>query len=869
MSSRALRKLQREQEEQKQLAQLAATDEESGESESGDAATAKKPTQKNAFDFLNEADEDEQSEDSAEARRRDEEPQEAPADTESEHENASQPAPHRKSKKKGKKKKAGKGKQPAQSSTSPPGKESSLDEIDLALKALKVKNAAPTEEAAKDAAMQEDLKRFYDLLATDSKHLNALNEMKKLFGSTVLEGETADGAGQARRRGRGPQQLDLGGALAGRNNPVSRGQGLSGLVLRKNVFILGKEEWPKATSGGLGMELHEKLSDFTIEYRFLHSSIYQRVQTEFDACVESMDPQRMIHLLQYNPYHISTLLQVSEIAKQQGDHSVSADLLERALFTFGRSVHSTFNNTMSEGKVRLDFRRPENREFWLSAWRYIMSLGQRGTWRTAYEWSKLLLSLDPEGDPYRIRMIIDQLAIRGGQFEQLISLAGIEPTTVDWGQRSPNIQISLAMAHYKLKNMRECRDILSTSVKLFPWIFERLFRELNIERLPKSIWGKQPRTPFEQLQTESYAVRAKDIWNTPEALSFLVEVVETTEADSNASEPTDEEITRDDARHILLSEVPPLISHIPRSYTNERTSSSDPLPPEDNLISYGAAQEDDEDDAFEREFGPDRPDNRTDEQELRGLQSWFGSIINRLGLRGRTTNEDGEQREGGGELDEESVIRALEDSGVDISQIQQRGNRVNELRDRNVARHARLAEEMSRREDEMLAQALEQSARDQEDIFRYENHMDFLDSLTEEERSARGELEAEAQEQQDIWMEQRRNAVPQDASLAEASTPVSEAPATPPQPDTYDEQANQRWLAGRGMLALKEFITTYGADEKVWKDNMEVDSRPATEYAFRFIQLRQRSSRDFILNYSLPQGAGKEAGELIKRMIAS
>ena len=227
-------------------------------------------------------------------------------------------------------------------------------------------------------------------------------------------------------------------------------------------------------------------------------------------------------------YHISTLLQVSEIAKQQGDHSISGDLLERALFTFGRSAHSSFTHALSEGKARLDFRRPENREFWLAAWRYVKDLGQRGTWRTAYEWAKLILSLDPEGDPYCISNIIDQLALRGGSAEHFLKLADSSLFKDEIWTEKPNINISKAMAQYRLKMPQECRAHLAQFVQTYPWVFARLFQELNLSNLPKSIWGKQPRTDREKFEAESYVLNAKDIWSLPDAISLLVEVVETT-----------------------------------------------------------------------------------------------------------------------------------------------------------------------------------------------------------------------------------------------------------------------------------------------------------------------------------------------------
>lgn len=299
MSSRALRKLQREQEQQNQLdASREAT---APDDESEEEAPAGKIL--NAFDMLNE-DEDEDEDIGVNSNADPDDGGDAEVLTkQSQVEPSEKPKTKSKSKKKKNKKK---GKAPEQADTSAKGaqaaaKEPQLDEIDIALRCLSTtsKRAADVPLAAK---IDEANLQLYRLLAVESKHLNALNEMKRLFGSVVLENEddeAAAAAGPPRRRGR-VQNLDLGGALAGRHSPASRGQGLAGLALRRNPFILGKEEWPKATSGGLGMELVEKLEDGTTEFRFVHNTIYQDVQRQFQTCVESMDPQRMIALLQYN-----------------------------------------------------------------------------------------------------------------------------------------------------------------------------------------------------------------------------------------------------------------------------------------------------------------------------------------------------------------------------------------------------------------------------------------------------------------------------------------------------------------------------------------------------------------------------------------
>lgn len=297
MSSRALRKLQREQEQQNKLDAL--KEDNAPHDESEEEAPTGKPL--NAFDMLNQDEAEDEANDSDVADPGDGEDAEVPTKN-SQVEQSEKPKTKSKPKKKKNKKK---GKGPEQ--THAPGKgaqatakEPELDEIDIALKSLSTtsKDGADVPLAAK---IDEANLQLYRLLAVESKHLNALNEMKRLFGNVVLENEDEAGAaaGPPRRRGR-VQNLDLGGALAGRHSPASRGQGLAGLALRRNPFILGKEEWPKATSGGLGMELVERAEEGTIEFRFVHNTIYQDVQRQFQTCVESMDPQRMISLLQYN-----------------------------------------------------------------------------------------------------------------------------------------------------------------------------------------------------------------------------------------------------------------------------------------------------------------------------------------------------------------------------------------------------------------------------------------------------------------------------------------------------------------------------------------------------------------------------------------
>lgn len=294
MSSRALRKLQREQEQQRQLEK---SQESSAQNEESEEEAVAKPKALNAFDMLTE---DNDAGENISETAQSSEPDEVPVEVK---QKEPVPTPPTKAKSKGKSRKKNKNRKSGkidqgETSAKSKNKISQLDEIDLALKSLSTKDRDGTY-AVTAPKPDEGFEELHRLLAVESKHLNALNEMKRLFGNVVLEGDEDQGV-PGRRHGRGQRNLDLGGALAAQNSRVSRGQGLAGLALRRNVFMLGKEGWPKATSGGLGMEIVEKLKDGSTQYRFVHNTAYQDVQRQFESCVESMDPQRMIHLLQFN-----------------------------------------------------------------------------------------------------------------------------------------------------------------------------------------------------------------------------------------------------------------------------------------------------------------------------------------------------------------------------------------------------------------------------------------------------------------------------------------------------------------------------------------------------------------------------------------
>ena len=589
MSSRALRRAQKERELAQQVPDSAS---ESDDTEDLISSSAAKPS---AFALLGDVNEDEgetnDEEDGSEVLSGDVESRQAhqnlDADEEEEEEEEEEQtttASQATSKSSAKKKKKKKSKKASTTPLKPSVSQNGLDEIDRALQSLttdKGENNSTLMAGAPDPAVMEVCK----FLSIDSASLRVENEMRRLFGKVAFEPEhTEEGRGHGNRQRLQPGEgASLSEAVSGRQ--AQGGPGLSAVLRRRNIFIPGKEDWPKATGGGLTMDIVGTTPGGIVEYTYVHNNAYQNQQKEFEACVSMMDPSMMVNLLRFNPYHVSTLLQVSEIAKQDRDPATSGELLERALFSFGRAVHSSFAQNLAAGKARLDFKRPENREFWLAAWRYINNIGLRATWRTAYEWTKLLLSLDPENDPYCVRLVIDQLAFRARQPQNFLDLSRSQFFSEKWSSL-PNIQYSRSIAMRQLDpKSTAASDTLVEAVERFPWVGARLFQELGIDKVPRSIWGSTASSPVDIMYTELYLNQGLDLWKLPETSKFLADVVTQSDINSSARVNT-EDISLNEARFTYLTDKPALIGLIPRSITSTIESASDPLPPADSIRSY-------------------------------------------------------------------------------------------------------------------------------------------------------------------------------------------------------------------------------------------------------------------------------------------
>ncbi|KAH6997153.1 transcriptional repressor TCF25-domain-containing protein [Ilyonectria destructans] len=558
MSSRQLRKLQK-QRELEETQETAAHN--SDESDDGQSPVVARP-RASLFAALGGDDDDGHDED--------DEVEAEPQPTQEVSE--VQPPAGGKSKKKKKKKKKAK---VAQDATDVNDDEE--DEIDRAIKELNITTKVNPESAAAARTAQAATRRSNELLAINPYHLKAVNEMRNLFGRDIIMSAEAEEEQERIRRQREPRQreVDLETFLRGPPNAKK----LSEVSLRRNVFILGREHWPRQTAGGLTMKEVKKAEDGSwTEYAYVHEGDYDAVQAFFFGCVQMGDPMRMVHLLQEVPYHVSTLLQVSRVATQDQNMALAAELCERALFTFGRVTTSAFRQNIEQGRARLDFRRPENRQFWLAGYYYIKSLIRKGTYRTALEWAKLLYTLDPR-DPYAMRHFIHSLAIRAHEARWLVDFLDEVEVTGD-NRDTVYLRQSVVLAKLQLGDTEGARAELTAGMNRVPWLYCALFQELNLDT-PPSIWGINAHSDARTFWVTLYIHQAKDLWNSSQATGLLQSVAKGLEKIDVTNLPVDDAPADLGATRLAFLEgQTSLLSAAPRELIERQPNYEfDPMPP--------------------------------------------------------------------------------------------------------------------------------------------------------------------------------------------------------------------------------------------------------------------------------------------------
>ncbi|KAF8623167.1 hypothetical protein AX17_007523 [Amanita inopinata Kibby_2008] len=500
-------------------------------------------------------------------------------------------------------------------------KKAALDELDQALAELSIKYP----EAHKSSMSSADSQSFSKLLSVSLAHLDSEAELRRFFGAKVIQAnKTSSGSGDASAGAGGRRRQQGGGLRSNLTKPkptwwaARQREGLS-------IRAYGQEE-VREKMERLGLEEVGEEKWWTVEY----SKKYKSMTRAFMRTVMSGDPQGFWNLLGKLPWHADTLLQVAEIYRHREEWAQAVDFIDRALYTYERSFIGAFNFT--SGQNRLDFDRVENRPFFLAIHRQITDLHRRGCVRTAFEFARLLYSLDPWTDPHGALFHLDLLALKApGMGQWLLDVydvfasrrryrgkgkdggdARMDPSVLPGWAYSRALAMWMAEDAKKDTDHKASSDALKEAVMSFPAVVLLLAGKIDAE-VPNSIrthkdfdikmdgsYLSLADSMFHML-SHLYAQHASGVWKEPAHTTWFSSVL----ASLSSTLPSTLPITPQRAdfvhlyerspnlrysayRHVLVleSSYRRLFSFIPKGVTESRSLACDPLPPPNAITQY-------------------------------------------------------------------------------------------------------------------------------------------------------------------------------------------------------------------------------------------------------------------------------------------
>ncbi|KAI1904218.1 hypothetical protein AGOR_G00003410 [Albula goreensis] len=432
---------------------------------------------------------------------------------------------------------------------------------------------------------------------------------------------------------------------------------------RSTWMTILKDTWPRFSRPGISMSLLES-RDGLQHFTFEHNRDYQQVQFKFLDAVESMDPNNIVALLQMNPYHIDSLLQLSDVCRIQEDQEMARDLVERALYSFECAFHPVFS--LTSGTSRLGYTRPENRAFYLALYKHMVFLEKRGCPRTALEYCKLILSLDPDNDPLCMLLLVDFLSLRSREYSSLIRLYEEWEVHRNLSQL-PNFAFSVALSYYHLSLQDDLAESESTHMKqksdqllqcaliMFPSVLMLLLDLCTVQPDaavsshvffgPKSQLGQPP--ALNEL-IALYVGRNYTLWKEGGVMAWLEGNVREVLCRVDSKDPLIEDCEnkrklryqsapRNIHRHVILSEIKEATATLPLEVTTQPVMGFDPLPPLDSVVSYTR---------------PERQNGAASNEST--LSLFFRSLLPNFNLQGgQRPEEDREVARAGRELNQE------------------------------------------------------------------------------------------------------------------------------------------------------------------------------------------------------------------------
>ncbi|XP_046447172.1 transcription factor 25-like [Daphnia pulex] len=487
-----------------------------------------------------------------------------------------------------------------------------------------------------------------NVLSLEQKNLNSDNELKKIFGSRVVVS-----AQKKKARGRA--------------------------YVKSTWLINSKDNWSQIRKTGLSMSL-DQTKDGCFYFKYEHNKEYRQIQYDFWEAVSSLNPTNIVALVNMYPYHIDSLIQLSDICRMSEDPQMAGELIERALYILESAFHPSFN--LASGNCRLEYKQQENRALFLAIFKHLVSIGLRGCYRTALEFCKLLYTLDLDSDPLAVILMIDFYAIKASEYSWFIEFFGFFESKKNLSQL-PNMAFAIALAHFyhsktDPKSLPLADEYLKQALLMFPGVLIPLLDKCSIQADVRVVRHEyfSPKTPFSHSPSlnnliQLYIGRSFHLWKDAELLPWLERnanscLNEVDRQPSIALEYEEKRKTRYQGtprniyRHILLSDIKDATATLPQELAAGSVMSFDPLPPVESVSSYSR---------------PTRTNNATAASQLEGglISSFFRSLLPGFNPQEVVNNQQAVQRQPGRppranvDLQENEEI-AAEGAGANLQQ---------------------------------------------------------------------------------------------------------------------------------------------------------------------------------------------------------
>ncbi|CAL5063399.1 unnamed protein product [Urochloa decumbens] len=508
MSARLLRRVLQEREVAPQDPDVADTEQQEDDEE--EEASPPRAAARNLFDLLGGGDdEEEDKEDEAERN-------EPLSYTEQRHSVQKKPtnAVPETNKKSKKKKKKGKAEPSSTKSKDEQSLDSILEDLSIEKKPTHQRVHQSDRGAGKEIETNED--RATSVLAIDPKHLKGENEMRRIFGSKVVDSfENQRNMPSSSRQVRGVRRVA--------HNP------------RKTLLVSPPSYWPPWDKS-ISMDLLETKSGLNY-FRYTFDPSVSHVQELFEAAKAANDLNAIAAILGKYPYHPESLLTFAELFKYSGEHQSSADAVEKCLFALECAWHPLFSPL--QGSYQLKYSHDMNKPFFTALFSHMKNLDRRGCHRSALEVCKFLLSLDSD-DPKGALFCIDYFALRSQQYKWLEQFA--EEYQCDnslW--LFPNFSFSLAIARFYLERDAASEgsdhadkstsvDLMKQALTLHPLVLHKIvdkapLKDSSWTQILRNVFfgSAKPGSPSLEHMINIYVERHYIMWRFPELQNLLKE----------------------------------------------------------------------------------------------------------------------------------------------------------------------------------------------------------------------------------------------------------------------------------------------------------------------------------------------------------